>query len=553
LYNIYNYLNFFMNLQNAALATLTSVAMLPSFLGTALAAPPTLGDCQIFPTNNAWNMDVSASPVHPLSNNYISNIGLGDHVHPDFGEGTWDGAPIGIPFITVDDSQPMTNINFTAYGDESDPGPYPIPTNAPIEGGSSGDGDRHVIAVDTSNCMLYELYRAFPTASGWNADSGAVFNLNSNALRPDGWTSADAAGLPIFPGLARYDEVAAGEITHALRFTVRNTQKAYIPPATHYASDSTDPNRPPMGLRVRMKANFDTSGFTGQSRIIVEALKKYGMILADNGSDWYISGEPNEGWNNDDLNQLKDIPGSAFEAVDTSVAKPAVNFSTSKSYGEGPLDVTFTDTSYALPEATSWLWNFGDGETSTEQNPTHMYDVPGSYNVSLSVTNDLGTSTYTKNSAVNIFSSDDGVVWRFFNKKIGTWLYTANDTERDQVITMTSEWNYEGEKFKIVEPGDANTADTIPLHRFFNKCLGGHIYTISETERQSILTLPCYNYEGIKFLVYPQNSPVGTGVYRFFDTKAGVHLFTVSEAEKNSVQGITKFNFEGSPFRVLSL
>jgi hypothetical protein len=290
----------------------------PSVSPTATPQPSgtTIGNCQVFPADNPWNQDISGLPVHPNSAAYIASMGSNTDLHPDFG-GASVGESYGIPFITVTNTQPLTPINFTAYGDESDPGPYPIPMNAPIEGGPSSDGDRHVIAVNTDTCRLYELYRAFPNGNTWNADSGAVFDLTSNALRPKYWTSADAAGLPIFPGLIRFSEVQQGEITHAIRFTASQTQRAFISPARHFASSSTDPNRPPMGLRVRLKASYDISGLTGQSRVIAEAMKKYGMILADNGSNWYFQGETNAGWNDDDLNQLKGIPGSAFEAVTT--------------------------------------------------------------------------------------------------------------------------------------------------------------------------------------------------------------------------------------------
>lgn len=270
---------------------------------------PTIGSCQIFPSDNAWNQDISNAPLDPNSANYINNIGGSKFLHADFG----GNGEYGIPYNIVEASQPKVNINITDYPDESDAGPYPIPLNAPIENG----GDRHVLTVDKDGCMLYELYGAERAGNGWEAASAAKFDLKSNALRPEGWTSADAAGLPIFPGLARYDEVAAGAINHALRFTVSKTQKGYIYPATHYASSSTDPNRPPMGLRLRLKANFDTSKYTGQSKIILEALKKYGMIVADNGSDWYISGAMDTRWDDDDLNQLKEIPGSVFEVVQT--------------------------------------------------------------------------------------------------------------------------------------------------------------------------------------------------------------------------------------------
>ncbi len=280
--------------------------------GTTNSNPPSLANCQVFPADNPWNQDVSGLPVHANSNNYIQHIlnNGGDFVHPDFGS----NPDYGIPYTIVSDTQPMVPINFTDFGDESDAGPYPIPDDAPIEGGS----DRHVLVIDDDNCILYELYRAFFTGPGWDASSGAVFDLTSNELRPEGWTSADAAGLPIFPGLARYDEVVEqGAIHHALRFTVSATQAAYIHPATHYASSDTNADSPPMGLRLRLKSDYDISGFSGASRVILEALKTYGMILADNGSNWYISGATDTRWDDEDLNQLKGVPGDAFEVVET--------------------------------------------------------------------------------------------------------------------------------------------------------------------------------------------------------------------------------------------
>lgn len=296
-------------------ATLTPTAYLP--LITHGPDVPLLGGCPVFPADNAWNVDISGYPLHPNSAAYIAAIGASGHLHPDFGSGTWEGFPIGIPYVIVPAGQALVPITFVEYGSESDPGPYPVPLDAPIEGDPQGDGDRHVLVVRQGECRLYELYQAVQVGGGWEAGSGAIFDLSSNALRPDCWTSADAAGLPILPGLARYDEVAAGEIRHALRFTVSQTQRGYIYPATHWASSSTDPARPPMGLRLRLRASYDLSGYTGQARVILEALKRYGMIVADNGSNWYISGAPDERWNNDDLHQLSNIPGSAFEVVYT--------------------------------------------------------------------------------------------------------------------------------------------------------------------------------------------------------------------------------------------
>jgi hypothetical protein len=283
----------------------------------AVAQPPGIGNCTVFPADNIWNTPVDQLAVSPNSSTYISTIGPSLPVHADFGSGLYNGETIGIPFVTV----PGTQTKYTAtflYASESDPGPYAVPLNAPIEGGSQSTGDRHAIAVDVNNCVLYELYRAFPQTSSWQADSGAIFNLLSNALRTSTWTSADAAGLPMFSGLVRYDEIAAGEIRHAIRFTVPKTQRAFVWPARHYASSLTDPKYPPMGVRFRLRADFDISGFSPTNQIILKALKKYGMMIADNGSGWYISGAPDSRWDNSDLHNLARVTGANFEVVDVS-------------------------------------------------------------------------------------------------------------------------------------------------------------------------------------------------------------------------------------------
>jgi hypothetical protein len=278
-----------------------------------------------FPANNAWNTDISNYPVHPNSTNYINFIGATASLHPDFLSGTYHGKPIGIPYQIVAGSQGKVNINFTAFGDESDPGPYPIPGDAPVEGGSKSNGDRHVLVLEKDGCWLYELYRAFKLKNGsWNADSAAVWDMTINEQRPYTWTSADAAGLPIFPGLVRYDEVASGVINHAIRFTVPTSQRAFILPATHWASTTTDPNAPPMGLHLRLKASFNITGFPADDQVILTALKTYGIILADNGSAMFISGAPDSHWNNADLDLLKTVKASDFEAIDTGpVVTPA--------------------------------------------------------------------------------------------------------------------------------------------------------------------------------------------------------------------------------------
>jgi len=267
---------------------------------------PRIAGCAVFPSDNPWNRDVSRDPVDPRSDAYIASIGAARFLHPDFGS----DPSYGIPWTTVPGSQARVPMSFD-YADESDPGPYPFPRDAPIEAG----GDRHVLVLDRDACRLYETFDSHYVGPGWRCGSGAVFDLGSNRLRPAGWTSADAAGLPILPGLVRRDEVKSGAIRHALRFTTRRTQRAYVAPATHFASGNTDPSLPPMGLRIRLKASFDVSRFRGDARVILTALQRYGMFLADNGSDWFLTGETNTAWDDDDLEQLKTVPGSVFEVV----------------------------------------------------------------------------------------------------------------------------------------------------------------------------------------------------------------------------------------------
>jgi hypothetical protein len=280
--------------------------------------PAVIDGVAIFPATNPWNTDISAYPVHPNSAAYLASIGATGHLHPDFGT-VWNGAPIGMAFIVVPATQPLVPMVF-GYASQSDPGPYPFPPNAPIEGGPASTGDRHVLVLDPAHKLLYETWSSYRQKNGsWHCGSGAKFDLTSNKLRPDYWTSADAAGLPILPGLVRYNEVMlSGEIRHALRFTVQNTQRAFIHPATHYASSSTNPNLPPMGLRLRLKASYVIPPtYPACAQVILRALKKYGMIVADNGSNWFLSGEHSMKWSDDDLGYLKNVPGSAFEVVYT--------------------------------------------------------------------------------------------------------------------------------------------------------------------------------------------------------------------------------------------
>jgi hypothetical protein len=278
---------------------------------------PAAPHCPVFPANNAWNERVDRLPVAADSAQLVASIGLDAPVHADFGSGKWDGGPIGIPFDLVSKKTHRSHVSFD-YASESDRVPYPIPRHVHIEGGPHATGDRHALLVDKSNCRLYELYDLHHTSRGWTAGSGATWSLRSNHLRPAGWTSADAAGLPIFAGLARWDEVKRGVIDHALRFTASETRRAYVYPARHYASSSNDPSLPPMGLRVRLKASVNIASFPPQARVVLRALQRYGMILADNGSPWYISGAPNPHWSNDQLHTLGRLTGADFEVVDTS-------------------------------------------------------------------------------------------------------------------------------------------------------------------------------------------------------------------------------------------
>jgi hypothetical protein len=314
----------------AALLAALALAVLLAPGASAVGPYPSLDPCQVFPdppaslpanapslgNEAAWNQDISEAPRDPRSAAYIAYINShgGTFLHPDFGS----PRPYGFPFAVVGPGQAKLPIHFTAYGDESDPGPYPVPRGAPVEGGNRSDGDRHVLVVDRAQCKLYELYRAFSVAKPkphWNADQGSVWDLNSTALRPEGWTSADAAGLPIFPGLVRYDEVAAGHLGHAIRVTFESTRNAWVHPASHCAGDTDSASAPPMGLRLRLKAGYGLGRFSGAAKVIATAMKQYGLIVADNGSNWYFSGSSDRRWDDDDLNQLKRIPGSAFEVV----------------------------------------------------------------------------------------------------------------------------------------------------------------------------------------------------------------------------------------------
>jgi hypothetical protein len=302
-----------------------------------------------FPADSLWNQDISAAPVDPNSSTIINFIGSSVPLHPDFGSGLYDGQSIGIPYLIVGASQPFLPINFTAYGDESDPGPMPIPLTALIEGyPAPGNGDRHVLVLDNNNCWLYKLYNSYPETASWDADSAAVWDLTADENRPYTWTSADAAGLPIFPGLVRYDEVAAGQINHALRFTLQYSRAAFVPPASHWAATSTNSAAAPMGMRVRLKASFDISSFSAANQVILTALKKYGMIMADNGSSMFISGAPDDNWNNDDLHNLVNVTASDFEVVQMNPIYTAANIPS----GTNPVIANFSASAQLVSAGT---------------------------------------------------------------------------------------------------------------------------------------------------------------------------------------------------------
>jgi hypothetical protein len=321
----------------------------PSCGGMSLGQSASLNGFLPFSADNLWNQDISSAPVDSNSAAIINFIGSGIGLHPDLGAGLYNGQSMGIPYLVVGAQQGLVPIVFTAYGDESDPGPMPIPVSALIEGyPAPGSGDRHVLVIDNNNCWLYELYSSVPNAASWNADSAAVWDLTADEQRPYTWTSADAAGLPIFPGLARYDEVTAGHINHALRFTLQSSRAAFVPPASHWAANSSNASAAPMGMRLRLKASFDISSFSAANQVILTALKKYGMIMADNGSSMYISGAPDDNWNNSDLHNLGSVTAADFEVVEMNPVYTAANVPA----GASPVIASFTSSSQSVSAGT---------------------------------------------------------------------------------------------------------------------------------------------------------------------------------------------------------
>ena len=354
-----------------------------------------------FPSNNLWNTDISTTPVDPNSANYINFIGSTVTLHPDFGAGTFHNQTIGIPYQVVAGTQAKVNVTLNAFADESDPGPEPIPSNALIEGyPKPGNGDRHVLVLEKDGCWLYELYNASVTKGVWSADQASIWDMTINEQRPYTWTSADAAGLPIFVGLARFDEVAAGAINHALRFTVPTSQKAFVLPATHWASTTTDPNAPPMGLRLRLKASFDISGYPADDQVILTAMKKYGLILADNGSAMFISGAPDNRWNNTDLNLLKQITASNFEVVQTGTIFTPANVPTGASPTISSFTANPTTVMAGQPVTLSWSvsnseYNIIDPQAGPVRGTSIVVNPSATTTYTLYTTNQFGRTTAT--------------------------------------------------------------------------------------------------------------------------------------------------------------
>jgi hypothetical protein len=434
-------------------------ALVFSALATVALGAPSIGGCQIFPANNYWNTPVDEAPVHASSAAWVNKIGTAAKLHPDWGNVLADN--YGIPFMTVTAAQPNIPIMFDPAdnaSDESDPGPYPIPLNAPIEGGSgpTNDGDRHVIVLETTNCRLYELYSAYPKSGFWQVYSAAKFDMNSNALRPADWTSADAAGFAVLPGLVRWEEVAAGEINHAIRFTAAQIwgsnagQPYYLWPARHWSGSSTDSTRPPMGARFRLKASFNISGFDPRTQVILRAFKKYGMVLSDGGSNWYFSGVSNANWPDVVLDELKSIAGGNFEAVDTSGMMVSPNSAEAIPPG-GPThnvqglwwnspagsesgwgvnltqqgDILFaTHFTYDTDGSGMWLVMSNGAKTAANTYTGTLYRTTGpafsepSWNPSLVAYTPVGSGTFT-----------------FSNASTGTYAYTVNGTSRSKAIT----------------------------------------------------------------------------------------------------------------------
>ena len=561
-----------------------AVLLLAWVAGSAHAAPA-IGGCPVFPANNYWNTRIDTLPVHASSAAWVNSIGATTKLHPDWGNVLADN--YGIPFVTVSGSQAKVPIAFDAngYPDESDAGPFPIPPNAPIEGGSASDGDRHVIVVETTNCILYELYYAFPVSSGtsWRVYSSAKYDLRSNALRPEQWTSADAAGLAIFPGLVRWDEVAAGEIAHAIRFTAsriwgRNAAAPYyLWPARHWSGSSTDATRPPMGARFRLKPGFDISGFDARTQVILRAFKKYGLVLADAGSNWYFQGTSDTQWPDGVFDELKSIAGSNFEAVDTSVMQVDPNTAEAKQVG-GALPINVQGLWWKSPAGSESGW----GVNLTQQGAIlfatwFTYDVDGS-GLWLVMSNGAktGEATYsgtlyrTTGPALNanpwlstqvIATPVGSATFSFSDANNGTFSYTVNGIAQSKPITremfaaplptcvaaetFAPSSNYSdlwwhdpansesGWGVNVTHQGDILFA-TIFTYSASGKGLWLVMPNAAKTGARSY-SGPLYTTTGPAFSATPWNpalvgvNPVGAATFTFSDASRGTLVYNVNE------------------------
>jgi len=443
------------------------------------ALPPTLAGCPMFPQSNVWNVAIDALPVDGNSAAYVTTIGATKYAHPDFGT-VYDGAPNGIPYTVVDGNQARVSVDFD-YADESDPSPYPIPPNAPIEGGALSAGDRHVLVVDRGACKLYELFAAYPNANGtWHAGSGAIFDLQGDALRPSTWTSADAAGLPILPGLVRYDEVAAGEIAHALRFTAPQTRNAFVWPARHQASSLAGGAYPPMGQRFRLKQSVAIGGFGPNVQVILRALKKYGMFLADNGSSWYLSGVPDPRWSDDELHQIQQLHGSDFEAVDETSLMVDANSAQVASGAASPVAIEF--------------YRAAADHYFISADPAEIAKLDSGYFAGWTRTGQAFAVYAAQDSALPNHSP----VCRFYGRPeagLDSHFYSASPAECQAVIDRFSNaWIYEsGDVFAVALPdpvSGACPAGTLPVYRLYNgRADVNHRYTTSTAIQAQMIAL----------------------------------------------------------------
>ncbi|MCB2187941.1 MAG: hypothetical protein KQJ78_16095 [Deltaproteobacteria bacterium] len=511
-------------------------------------APPAALSCALFPANNIWNTRVDNLPRDANSDAYVNTIGASTGMHPDFGSGEWppgSGSPIGIPFVEVAGSQPKVAITFD-YQDESDPGPYPIPPDAPIEGGAASDGDRHVLVLDRDNCFLYEVYDAHPQADGsWTGGSGAFYDLQSHDLRQAGWTSADAAGLPILPGLVRYDEVAAGAINHALRFTAPQTQRAYVWPARHYASSLTGAQYPPMGQRFRLRADFDISGYGPQAQVIMQALKTYGMLLADNGSAWYLSGAPDERWDNDDLRDLNNLKGSDFEAVDVTslmVAEDSGQAGATCEYLVSPTQATFGAAggsgSFALAATAGCPWT----ASSPDAWLSGFTPASGSGGATVAYTVAVNPAITPRQGVIQAAGWSLTVLqqgqpaqagftpmYRAYNPTLTYHFFTTSWNEFQNAVANGYNDESSGNP-RLFHVATYALAGTSELFRLYNPYSGRHYYTRKVVEREGLVSLG-WVYEHGEGYIYAAAAAGMQEIYHLYHTVAGIHLYTADHGE----------------------